>query len=242
MNPMRSIKWVALAGLLTGCATPKYGTEKQITYGNGKHPVWAVAPAVNLSGDPNVDPLLQADLLYHQLAAVNNVRVIPVNQVIGVYAALHLTKVESEEQAAIVCEQLGCDGLIVPTITVYDPYDPPKLGVALQLLGRKPTGPVHSLDVRELTRRATPEVDQPLPSTANFVQVVGMYDAINGSVRDAVHYYANGRFDPVGPLQADEYFVNMDRYCGFVYYTLINQIVDQTGGHFTPPIVTAKAE
>ena len=52
-----------------------------------------------------------------------------------------------------------------------------------------------------------------------------MYDAANGSVRDAVLDYAKGRNDPVGPLGSKEYFVNMDSYCGFVYHALIADLV-----------------
>ena len=220
---------LALA-LLSGCITPKYGEEQQLSINNGTHPVWAVAPAINLSGETGVDPILQADLVFHQLGAVNNVNLIPVNQVIAVYAALHITKVESEEQAQIVCEQLGCDGLIIPTITVYDPYNPPKFGASLQLLRRNAVDHPNNIDPRELTRAATPMAIDPLPSHPNFIQTVGMYDAANGSVRDALMRYARGRYDPTGPMGANEYLLSMDRYCGFVYYTLVQQMIGRVTG------------
>src|ERR1019366_8261217 len=114
---MRSIKnhlTVAALALLAGCLAPQYGRGQQLTLLNRVRPVWAIAPAVNLSGQPQVDPLLQADLLYQQLQAVNNITVIPVDRVIQVYAALRIDKIQSEEQAAVVCEQLGCDALLIP--------------------------------------------------------------------------------------------------------------------------------
>lgn len=230
MRSTRSILTLAAVALLAGCFPPKYGDERQLSLSNGTHPVWAIAPAINLSGETSVDPLLQADLLFQQLQAVNNVTVIPVNRVVQVYAALHITKLESEQQAELVCEQLGCDGLIVPTITIYDPYNPPKLAVSLQLLRRSAAEHVNNVDVRELTRAATPVETDPLPRHSNFVQVVGMYDAANGSVRDALMLYAKGRNDPSGPLAANEYLVSMDRYCGFVYYTLIQQMIGRVSG------------
>jgi hypothetical protein len=218
--------------LLSGCVTPKYGQETQLILRDGSHPVWAIAPAVNLSGEPSVDPILQADLLFQQLQAVNNVTVIPVNRVVQVYAALHITQVESEEQAAIVCDQLGCDGLIIPTLTIYDPYNPPKMGAALQLMRRTRANSSANIDVRELSREATPAPTQslPRPEDSTFVQVVGMYDSANGSVRDAVGAYAAGRNDPTGPLAASEYLVSMDRYSGFVYHTLIQQMLTRISG------------
>ena len=54
---------VAVAGL-TGCQGAKpYGKEAQVYLPGDHRLVWAVAPAVNVSGQ-DVDPLLQADDLY----------------------------------------------------------------------------------------------------------------------------------------------------------------------------------
>jgi hypothetical protein len=242
MKTMRSIHPLLLAVLLAGCVgPPKYGEEKPLSLSNGTHPIWAVAPAVNLSGEASVDPILQADLVFEQLQAVNNLTVIPVNRVIQVYAALHITRVESEEQAAIVCEQLGCDALVIPTMTIYDPYNPPKMGAALQLLGRGSFTRAANVDARELIRQAAPMEIQPLPAHPNFIQAVGMYDAANGTVRDAVLRYAKGRNDPTGPLAANQYFVCMDDYSGFVYHTLIEQLLARVEGDATPPPVEAAA-
>ena len=50
---------------------------------------------------------------------------------------------------------------------------------------------------------------------------MGVYDAANGSVREALLRYAAGRHDPSGPMAEREYFLSMDRYGGFVYHELI---------------------
>jgi hypothetical protein len=244
---MRSIKVqsiiVSLA-MLAGCFTPQYGREEQVTLQNRVRPVWAIAPAVNLSGQREVDPLLQADLLYQQLQAINNITVIPVDRVIQVYAALKIEKVQSEQQAALVCEQLGCDALLIPTVTTFDPYDPPKMGAAIQLLARPGSNQQPNIDVHELNRLATPLTNQALPSRPGFIQVVGMYDAANGTVHEAVLTYAKGRNDPLGPLAEKEYFVNMDRYCGFVYYSLLKDLLHETAvrGGEKQAAVTAASE
>jgi hypothetical protein len=52
-----------------------------------------------------------------------------------------------------------------------------------------------------------------------------MYDAANGSVRDALRGYATGRNDPTGPMGEREYLASMDRYCGFVYHTLMGDLL-----------------
>src|SRR5262245_57187234 len=211
-----------------GCVDePKpYGSERSLFWTGERRQVWAVAPSLNLSGQAQVDPLLQADLVYAQLQSVQGITVIPVNRVIEVYTSLRIEKVQSEQQGALVCDLLGCDALLVPTVTAYDPYNPPKFGAALQLFG--PTGSAArpaAIDVHELARQAAPGPNESLPTGGNFVQVVGMFDAANGSTRQRVFSYATGRSDPVGPLGAKEYVMNMDRFCGFVYYSLIDQLI-----------------
>jgi hypothetical protein len=224
----RSIVLVLGAWIMAGCAQakPKYGSERSLAWPGIRRQIWAVAPAIDLSGHKQVDPLLQADLLYQQLQEVQGITAIPVNRVAEVYASLRIDKVQSEEQAALVCELLGCDGLLVASVTAYDPYNPPKFGASVQLFARPGTfARPAAVDVRELVRSATPETNDSVPRQNGFFQVVGMYDAANGTVRQAVLDYAAGRHDPAGPWGSKEYFVSMDRYCGFVYHSLIEELI-----------------
>jgi hypothetical protein len=211
-----------------GCAkAPKYGTEVVYVLPGPRPQVWAVAPALNLSGQREVDPLLQSDLLYHKLQEVRGLTVVPVDRVVQVYAALRIEQVGSPTQAAVVCDALGADALVVPTVTAYDPYDPPKWGGSLQVFrAGKALGPP-PIDVRELSRLGAPDPSMvpPPPTDAGFVQAVGMFDAANGTVRDALEGYARGRHDPVGPMGPREYLLSMDRYVGFAYHTLVGDLL-----------------
>ena len=219
---------VVLALVLAGCSSEKkdvpYGREPALLFPSDHPQVWGIAPAINLSGESGVDPLIQADLLYQQLQAVKGLTVVPVDRVVAVYQALRIAQVQSEDQARAVCESLGLDGLLVPTVTAYDPYNPPKFAAALQLFVPTHTPKAASIDARELAREAAPAPGGNEPAHVKFVQVVGMYDAANGSVRDSVLTYAKGRYNPQSPLASDEYFQNMDRYCGFVYHDLIRKL------------------
>ncbi len=212
---------VALAGLwmTAGCEEPPkpYGTEVRLRLVAPVRQVWAVAPAVNLSGQRDVDPLLQADCVYQQLQEIDGLTIVPVNRVVEVYAGLKIDGVKSPEQAAEVCQLLKCDALVVPTVTAFDPYNPPRLGAALQLF------------------QATPNTasDGP-PRPAVFFQAVGMYDAANGSVRAKLLAYAAGRNDPKSPLGPREYLESMERYCGFVYNMLAADLLKQLNQQ--PPV------
>ncbi|HWE97888.1 MAG TPA: hypothetical protein VG269_28285 [Tepidisphaeraceae bacterium] len=224
---------VLLAGLVlvaAGCEEKKpYGAEAQLFLPTKKRQVWAVAPAINLSGQKEVDALLQADLVYQQLQQVHGLTVVPVNRVVEVFAGLRIEKVATSEQAAIVCDLLGCDALVVPTVTAYDPYDPPKVGASLQVF-HKPRNysRPQNVDVRGLSRSATFGTNESLPPPdGQFLQAVGIFDAANGTTRQAVLEYAAGRHDPVGPMGAKEYLVSMDRYSGFVYHTLAADVLKQ---------------
>jgi hypothetical protein len=228
-----SVAWLA------GCSGshPKpYGQEGQLYLPGTKRLVWAVAPTVNISGVSQVDPLLNSDLVYREMQQVHGLTMIPVDRVVEVYASLKIDKVESERQAYAVCDLLGCDGLIVPTITAYDPYDPPKLGASLQLFAKPATGAqVPRLDPHELERSPSPGNLQPMTPTRKLVQVVGLYDAADGSVLDSAKEYAKGRSDPNGPLGASEILMSMDRYCGFVYHELISQLLDELSSDNSTP-------
>ena len=195
MSLMRSIARIglgmaALVLLGTGCTSkPKpYGAEVVSVLPGTQPQVWAIAPAINLSGQREVDPLLQSDILYHKLQEVRGLTVIPVDRTIQVFAALRIEQVQSATQAAIVCEALGCDALVVPTITAYDPYDPPKWGGSLQMFRSARMGGIPQVDVRELTRQAAPDPTlMPAgPMQNDFVQAIGMFDAANGTVREVL--------------------------------------------------------
>src|SRR5690242_18968779 len=78
-----------------GCQKPVlYGREEELELDQEHGEVWAVAPAINLSGQRDVDPLLQADIVYGQLQRVRGLTVIPVNRVAEVYASLRIEKVQ----------------------------------------------------------------------------------------------------------------------------------------------------
>lgn len=230
---MTNAKWIAIIALIVaaclisgGCESPvPYGRERTLMMPGPKQKVWAIAPVVNLSGQQGVDPLLQADIIYQQMQTVSGLTVVPVDRVAQVYAAAGIEQVQSAEQAQAVIETLGCDGLIVVTVTQWDPYNPPKVGAAMQLFESPKDRINGSPDPQQMIRAATPGPETSLPRNTDFTQVVGMYDAANGSVRQAVGAFARGRHEPAGPMGEREYFANMDRFCGFAYNQLTESLL-----------------
>jgi hypothetical protein len=217
-----------LWAMACGCSSkkpPEYGYERPLMLGGNVRQTWAVAPVVNLSGQRYVDPILQADIVHKQLQQVAGLNVVPVNQVVAVYASLKIDQIQSEEQAAAICELLNIDALLIATVTAYDPYDPPKLGASLQLFRRGGLASTGNVDPRELARRAAPPATSQQTAPARFAQVIGMFDAANGSTRAEALRYADGRHDPTSPYKSRQYVIEMDRFCGFVYHSLIGELL-----------------
>src|SRR3954469_14982313 len=97
----RKLASLACLLMIGGCSMfqkEQYGTEQMLFLPGKVKAVWAVAPAINLSGQDAVEPLLQADLLYSQLQQVHGVTVIPVNRVVEVYVSLRIDKIQTPEQ------------------------------------------------------------------------------------------------------------------------------------------------
>jgi len=220
---------VAMLTLTFGCSTwnaKPYGEEEQLFLPGEHRQVWAIAPAINISGESQIDPLLQSDLVYQELQKIHGVTVIPVDRVVEVYASLRIDKIQNEQQAYDICKALGCDGLLVPTVTAYDPYDPPKFGASLQLFVRPGTfARMPPLNPRELEQSPTVTPIPEIPETHDMTQVVEIYDAADGTVREAVTEYARGRTDPNGPLGLNEITESMDRYCAFGYHELLSELL-----------------
>lgn len=227
LRPLVAGSLLLFLALLAGCSsnsTPEYGYESPLFLPGQVRQTWAVAPVLNLSGQ-KVDPILQADLLYQQLQQVAGLNVIPVNRVIEVFASLRIDQVQSEEQAALVCDLLGCDALVVGTITTFDPYNPPKVGASLSLFRKGTYRRPENVDPRELARMAAPAPTESVPRPAGFVQAVGMFDAATGSIRAEALRFAQGRSDPGKPYSERIILIEMDRYCGFVYHSLIQELL-----------------
>jgi len=207
---------------------PPYGVEEGLFLPAKERQVWAVAPVINQSGVKEVDPFLQADLLYNQLQQVAGLTVIPVNRVADVYNAMRIDRIKSEEQAKVACGLLGADAILIATVTLYDPYDPPKMGVSLTLIKRGDYQMPNTVDPRMMARLAAPTTRNVDP-TDDLLQVVDNFDASNGSVRNRLQMYAMGRNDPESPLGARIYLLEMDRYAQFVYHSLLTELLRKPG-------------
>jgi hypothetical protein len=184
-----------------------------------------VAPFRNESGTSIVDPAVFADHVTQQIQQAPGITIVPVNRVIAAMDAMDMTTVNSLDGAMKLMGTLGVDGLLVGTITAWDPYEPPKIGAIMQLYARQLPGGGTALDSRELTQATT---DENLPGLTAYRQPVasasGHFDAANGAVLQRLRDYAHGRAPEDSAAGWRRYLLNMDLYSEFVSHELMRRL------------------
>ncbi len=196
--------------------------------------LWAVAPLRNESGTTLVDSFTVADKLAQQVEQVSGITVLPVNRVLEAMRATGLERIGSVGQAMGLMQTLDADGLIVGTVTAWDPYEPPKIGATVQLYTRRAPDAA-GVDTRALTYAAT---DDRLPGLIEHdqptAQASGYFDAANGEVLTRIKAYATGRTPLDSPAGWRAYLLSMDLYTEFVSYELTRRLLDSEWRRMTP--------
>jgi hypothetical protein len=171
--------------------------------------LWAVVPLRNDSGSRYADGAAFADALAQHLEGASNLDVLPVNRTLAALDTLEMSQPSSYAEAMQLMTTLGVDGLIVGTISAYDPYDPMKLGIAVDLY-------VH-LD--------TILPQRPRRSTA-VTSVSAFFNAADPIVRDKIERYAHNRGSLVDRDSHVQYRISMDLYSEFVAYIISWRLLD----------------
>jgi hypothetical protein len=193
----------------------------------GAERVWAVAPLTNQSGVSTVDTLRLSDNLVAEAEAIDGVRCLPLNRSLAALQGLGIKAVATDADARSLMKTLQVDGLVVGTVTAYDPYQPLQLGLAVQLYTSDRTEPL-STDVRELTM-ATGQADgrgsTPMSRNGPAATASRVFDANNHDVLMRLDRYAAGRFNPKSGLRKNVYTASMDSFSRFVAYELLGELL-----------------
>jgi len=214
-----------LAGCSNGPQTVEQPHVMASPYSGPK--LWAVVPFRNESGTTLVDPAALADKLVQQLQQIDGITVLPVNRTLEAMAAMELRSIREVPDAMELMQALDADGLIVGTVTAYDPYEPPKLGAIVQLYSRR--HPVRSrgggLNTRELTYSSTAGLPVgTVVYSQPVAQAEGYFDAANGAVLTRLRDYAHGRVPLESPSGYRRYLLSMDLYAEFVSHELTRRL------------------
>jgi hypothetical protein len=231
--------WFVAAGALAGCDVfPKKTRQPdpltlRAPYDFQGDALWAVAPLVNESGVSVVDPLALSDALVYQLQQVEGVSAVPMNRTIAAMRAVGLPSIDSPQDAVALAKALGADAVIAGSVTAWDPYQPPELGLTIALFGARPGGPgglnqsiVNPRDmqgwVTEYAIGTGPGGRFGVPVTAAARHL----DATRVDVRRDVENYARPRVEPGLPLGWERYIASMRLFTEFACHRLIRDLLE----------------
>jgi hypothetical protein len=225
---------IALVGVgaLGGCASNRLEEPVvlQTPYDGTK--VWAAAPFTNESGVSVADGAKFADAFLAQTEQVDGLEAVPLNRTIAAMQLLGLDVVRTPADAKALLNMLNVDGLVVGTLTAYDPYPPLTLGASVALFTRDHG--VDSLSPRELTLSTrgerTASSDQDRVTTAS-----GVFDASNHRTLSWLKEFAHGRHVPDSAFGPAIYESSMTMYTEFVSYALIHDLLVREAARLTPP-------
>ncbi len=222
----------AAALLLGGCAAPQSSLVAPNTItapydALAGEVMWAVVPPVNEAGTSLMDPLEVGDALVAAVTEVRGVAALPLNRTIQAMRALKIERITSPQQVRALAEAMGVDGVIVPSVSAWDPYDPPVIGLSLALYSRSGSQGSLGLDPKALSTAAS---DERFLAHSNFldrpvVAKIEHLDARNHQVQLLVQDYAHGRSDSGSALNWRIYLASMDLYTDFAAYHLVRQVV-----------------
>ena len=199
-----------------GCHN-KRGTPAAEAIGYMGRPVTlAVVPVQDLSGTGTLDSLALADIFAHELAQVPQVSVVPVNQTTAVMLGQGWRGLSSANQAQLLARMLNADGVVVIAVTMYDPYNPPRLGLIAEVYTVAPPQAAR-LPGEDVNRLPAPPASQPAaPAQGPDRQVQRVYDASQAAQQKAIRQFARrqagGSRDWQGFLQDQRQFL---RYCSW---------------------------
>lgn len=226
---------LACAMVLVGCSSRPDRVPAQMhiaPYDTSRGEVlWGVVPLRNETGTVLADTLALSDQLVSAAEQVRGVRTVPLNRTIAAMRSLGLTELTSAEDAQQLAAEMGVDGLIVGTVTAWDPYDPPTIGLALALYARPGmlgARGAEAIDTRTLASQATDTtsllteqyVDRPVSVASEVL------DSKQQQVLMELDRYVEGRQDPTAVLGSSRYLASMDLYSEFAAWHMVGRLVE----------------
>ncbi len=175
----------------------------------------AVAPAINQSGSRDFDVLTVSDSLFEEMQQVGGLNVLPLNKTLAAMQKLGIRTIDTSQMAQKVAEFLGVDGLVIPAVTAYDPYNPPKVGMILQMYT-----PRHVVNADASGGGTVVSERQPVS------QVSAVFNASNQTVLRELRDFAEGRTQHDSALQDEKFLMDADAYTRFVCHAMVRRLME----------------
>ena len=201
---------------------------------------WAVVPFLNESGVSAVDTLTISDHFVAELDGVDGIACIPLNRSLAAMRALGLRAVTNDQDARAVMRTLQVDGLMVGSITAYEPYRPLQLGVATQIYtSDTPAESVSNADALLLPAHESGSGAQAVATSGPSAEYSRVYDAQNHDVLMRLQSYASGRFAPKSGFREGIYLASIDAFSSFVAFDTIQELMKEESARVAPAQASA---
>lgn len=190
--------------------------------------LWAVVPLANESGVSTVDTLACSDTLVGVITETRGLTCVPMNRTLAALRALGNRPINSPQAARTLANIMGVDGVVLGSITAYDPYDPPKLGLTLALFIRDTGREDQAIDPIQLQSAYT---DQSKTNPSQFLDrpaslVSEHFDAANHDVQLELRRYGTGRTNPDSSLGWRTGLISMELYTKFAAHQAVSRLLE----------------
>ncbi len=239
-----------LIAALPGCAGERFKQPTTLVapYNDARDGdlLWAVAPLRNEAGSSAFDPLTITDALTAEVHQTDGLSVVPVNRVIRAMRALEIYTIETPADAVAVGKAVGADAIIVGTVTAWDPYRPPKLGMSLALfplterMGAEAARVIADPRILQrsvtdyfITKGAWANPNDPVSVASEHL------DGANHGVQASLQLYDEGRADGRSALGWKRRLASMSLFTEFAAHRLTSRLLDAERSRLGSPVATA---
>jgi hypothetical protein len=205
--------------------------------------VWAVVPFSNESGVSTVDGNSVADQFIAEIELVEGLRCLPLNRTLAAMRSLGMNGVRDLQQAYTLMRTLQADGLVLGTVTEWDPYKPLRFGAAIEVLSAGDGADRKPLDLKELTMPTAESAGGAQGAVrAELSQASRLFDARSHETLIELERYSDGRAAPDSAMGTRAYEVRIDLFSRFGAYVLVRDLLEQEAARLGVPLPNGRAE
>lgn len=224
-----SIGAAALLGI-SGCEAPERKLQPAAPLVAPYAANLVVAPFGNDSGVV-IRPDQQASISDKLVAALNGVtgwQAVPLNRTLEAMRQSGLDEIRTLDDARSILRIVGGEGIVVGTITEWNPYDPPRFGANILLVADEQEVQA-AFESRRLTGRTGEGGSATGGPARTLTDVVAIFDATNHAVRGRVREYAKSNDDITDGFDPPEryYLMVFDHWLDFAAAELVSTLVDR---------------
>lgn len=232
---------LVLAMIVTGGCEKKRVPKVVLANPYGRQMTVAVAPVLNYSGNPDLDPVKVTDILYSEMQQVDGFAVVPVNRMLAQMVRDNIQVIETPQQALKLVSELGADAIVIAAITEYNPIYPPVVGMAVQIYGLDyaPGVEMKKIDPVVMERQATP-LKVPTDIAPQFWpknQIQRIYNSRDKQMAHLVEEFAEDRGTVQSPYKWEIYLRSQEYYLRFVCFKAIEELLDKELRRVNPGMV-----